>query len=373
MRKKLLALITALCMMLAGAVPTFATETVSSDPDVQGAYDAYIAMEEAMYTTGDYAAMVAAFNTLDQKSTIIDDDDAKSEEWQKIVADKVGTDKFLNDAFNLAFAMVVFEKEIEGEKGLIEDYKTAPDIKKAYDLVDTYELLEEDNVLMDKMAESIDTVDPSRQVVDTYKAAETAIAAVSPDVIAVYEAYILVDDAVTYADPDDFDEAISEFEKVLDTFNEGLDDNEKADLAVLIGAKDWEEAFSMILGDWINLNIADEMVGLYDAYKADPNKETAKAFVEKYDSIYNDPSYVDEELQDLVSLCIEDIDAAYNEAKALLNGTGGSGSGEADPDPDNEGNGNSPDTGDNFNVLPFAAAVILAALGMGAAVVRRRA
>ncbi|MBQ3185360.1 MAG: hypothetical protein IJB54_05205, partial [Firmicutes bacterium] len=204
---------------------TFAAETVSSDPDVQGAYDAYIAMEEAMYTTGDYAAMVAAFNTLDQKSTIIDDDDAKSEEWQKIVADKVGTDKFLNDAFNLAFAMVVFEKEIEGEKGLIEDYKSAPDVKKAYDLVDTYELLEEDKVLMDIMAEGIDVVDPSRQVVDTYKAAETAIAAVSPDVIAVYEAYILVDDAVTYADPDDFDEAISEFEKVLDTFNEGLDDN----------------------------------------------------------------------------------------------------------------------------------------------------
>ncbi len=373
MRKKLLALITALCMVLAGAVPAFAAETVSSDPDVQGAYDAYIAMEEAMYTTGDYAAMVAAFNDLDQKSTIIEGNEAKSEEWQKIVADKVGLDKFVNDAFNLAFAMMVFEKEIEGEKGLIEDYKAAPDIKKAYDLVDTYELLEEDKVLMDKLAEGIDAADSSRQVAATYKAAEEALAAVSPDVIAVYEAYILVDDAVTYADPDDFDEAISEFKKVLDIFNEGLDDNEKADLAIFLGAKDWEEAYGIILGDWINLNVADEMVGLYEAFKAEPNEETAKAFVEKYDSIYNDPSYVDEELRELVSLSIEDIDGAYNEAKALLDGTGGSGPGEVDPDPDNGGNGKSPNTGDDFNALPFAAVMLLAALGMGAAVARRRA
>lgn len=38
-----------------------------------------------------------------------------------------------------------------------------------------------------------------------------------------------------------------------------------------------------------------------------------------------------------------------------------------------EGNGKSPDTGDDFNALPFTVVMLLAALGMGAAVVRRRA
>ena len=47
-----------------------------------------------------------------------------------------------------------------------------------------------------------------------------------------------------------------------------------------------------------------------------------------------------------------------------------------DSEPEGEGgkaDGSNPDTGDDFNVLPFAAVMLLAVAGMGAAVVRRRA
>lgn len=388
MKKRLLVFITSLCMIFAYAVPAFAAaDKVSDDADVQAAYEAYVAMTDAMYTSGDYAAMVAAFNKLDQKSTVIENDDAKSEAWQTVVADKIGEDEFINDVVNLAFTMVVFEKEIEGEIGLIEDYKTAPELSKAYDLVDMYEALEENKVLMDQLAASIDAADPARKVAVTYEAAEKAVedalVAVSPDVIAVYDAYVLVSNAVLWADPDDFDEAISEFTKVLDTFNNELDDDEKADLAELLGANDWKEAYDMILGDWKNLNIAAEMIDLYDAFAADPSVANAEAFVEKYDAIYNDPNYVDEDLRDLVSESFEyiieedaGVEDVYNNALAILaasEGGNAGGDGEAPEPEDNNGKSDSksPDTGDNMNVLPFAVIMALAAAGAVAAVRRR--
>jgi len=364
MTKKVLVFVMSLFMVLTAAAPAFAAEKVSDDADVQAAYDAYIEMTDAMYVAGDYAAMNTALDDLDKASGDIDEDTAKSDEWEKLVGDKIGSEKFVNDAFNAAFIMQVFEKEMDGEAGLIEAYKAAPDIKKAYDLVDTYQILEEDKVLMDKMAEGIDALDPSRQAADTYKAAETAISAVSPDVIAVYEAYIYVSSAVSGPWTEDFDEAISEFEKVLDTFNEGLDDSEKADLAVLVGAKDWEEAFGMILDDWVNINIADEMIDIYDAYKADPNKETAKAFVEKYDSVYNDPEYVDEDLREFVAACVEDIEGVYAEALDLLDGDAADGTEAEIVD--------SPDTGDNMKILPFILIMVAAAAVAVAVLFRKR-
>jgi len=393
MRKKLLVLITALCMVLAGTAAVFAdVEIVSDDPDVQTAYAAYTAIEEALYISGDYDAMIAGYNTLENITAKIDENEDKSEEWQDVITNKVGEEKFINDVFNMAFVMAVFEKEIEGETGLVEAYKLDPDIKKAYDLVDTYELLEEDKVLMDDMAADIDGVDSTREICITYALAEEDVKNISPDVIAVYEAYVLVNDAISGPWPEDFDEAVSEFEKVLGIFNDELDAKEKADLAVLLDVKDWEEAYNTIINDWINLNVADEMVGLYEAFNADPNEETAKAFVEKYDAIYNDPEYVDEEMRKLVTACFdEDINGVYEEALALLEASeqkndGGTSATIPEPEdnPKSEAetktelkpapkNDTSPDTSDNFNVLPFAAAMILAALGMGAAVVRRRA
>ena len=48
--------------------------------------------------------------------------------------------------------------------------------------------------------------------------------------------------------------------------------------------------------------------------------------------------------------------------------------GEAEPEGEgSKTDGSNPDTGDDFNVLPFAAIMLLAAAGMGAAVIRRRA
>ena len=367
MKKKLLVFITVICMMFACGTSVFAAEKVSEDAYVQAAYEAYLAIGDALYTTGDYAALKAAYTELGNATTDIEKE-AKSAEWNQVIENNGGVEKYVNDVMNMAFTMMVFEESIEDEPGLMADYKAAPDLKKAYELVDTYEVMEADNVLMDKMADDL-------SVADVYAQAEADVTAAGSDVIAVYEAYVLVNDAVTYAD--DFDEAIAAFETVLDIFNEGLDDKEKADLAVLVGAKDWEETFSIILGDWVNLNVAAQTIDVGEAFVNDPNEETAKAFIEQYDAIFNDPDYADDDLRTLVKTSFDvngqSIDEVYEDAMKILDVYS---EGETIPEPEGESSktdGSNPDTGDDFNVLPFAAIMLLAAAGMGAAVIRRRA
>ena len=85
-----------------------------------------------------------------------------------------------------------------------------------------------------------------------------------------------------------------DFEAVLDEFND-LTEEELNQLAVLLEAEDAEAAFSAVLGTWINVNVINTMGELYNAFADNPNEKTAAALIEYYDSIYNDPSYKDEE------------------------------------------------------------------------------
>lgn len=80
-------------------------------------------------------------------------------------------------------------------------------------------------------------------------------------------------------------------------------------------AKDGEEALWLILGDWIHTNVILEMNNVMNAYLDKPTTETAKAFVEYYDAVFNDS---DEELKELVQDFFSGIDATYKEAKEYL-------------------------------------------------------
>ena len=132
----------------------------------------------------------------------------------------------------------------------------------------------------------------------------------------------------------------------------------------MIGAEDGEEAYNQILSDWINANMIKQIGDAQNAYTANPNAETAKVYVDVYESVFNSEMFTQEDLD----LFLEFFgDATYEEAKAFMAGNG-----------DNSGEGRStaapsgtPATGDDFNLYGLLA-VMAASAVVGAAALRRR-
>ena len=154
------------------------------------------------------------------------------------------------------------------------------------------------------------------EIHEVYVEALTYLA--SDNVMVIYNAYTELQTALMFMSyDDDFAKAMEGFEAVLDIFNE-ISEEEMEDLAALLVVEDGETAFWDILSDWITANVVDEIGQLYNAYLENPNKETAAALIEYYDSIYNDPEYADEELQETISWFFMDIHDVYAEASALV-------------------------------------------------------
>ena len=260
--------------------------------------------------------------------------------------------------------------------GYYSDYTADKNAKTAYDFVSYYS--QED---MEEYKADILRFMPDIEAV--YEEAKANMP--SENVVAVYEAYVGVQNALAFWIIDETTYAAVEgFEAVLDAFNEmGIygdaetAEKDRADLAALMGVEDGETAWYQIFGDWVNLNVLLEVDEIYQAYQKNPNAETATALIEKYDGIYNDPNYVDEELRTLVENFFFDIHDAYAGAKALL--------AEDDVDEDVEAEGNvdagendvateqSPDTGDNSNILLWIAMLFAAVMTMsGIQLVRRK-
>jgi len=329
MRKKFLALITVLCMTLGCAVPVFG-ESVSTDADVQAAFDAYNAMDTALYAVpGDYDAMKAEFKKLEDASVIIDNDDAKSDEWQSIVADKIGVDEFMDTVFTVAFVMVVFEDEIEGSPGLLKNYIDYPALDTAYELVEIYTMMEEDGVDMDGMTKGIDADNGNTALQTAYAAADQKVAETNKDVFAVYEAYMMMYEALDGEWEEDYPEAIAEFEKVAylvdgDTTNGELSLNDAIDLAILMGETNAEDALKVVNDTYAKIKAANENPSGGPGVPEGPAGGGDEGSV-------ND---------------------------------GAEGSKEKAPE-------GSPDTGDDMNVMPFIVVMALAAAGAVAAVRRR--
>lgn len=139
----------------------------------------------------------------------------------------------------------------------------------------------------------------------------------SDDIMAVYNAYMDLESYLQFGYVEDLAVAVENFYEVVDIYNE-FTEGELDILATLIGLENGEEAYSVILSDWINANVIMEMNNVYEAYLNDPTLDTAKEFVEYYDAIYNDPDYVDEELREMVYNFFFTIDEDYEDAKKLI-------------------------------------------------------
>ena len=268
--------------------------------------------------------------------------------------------------------------------GYYSEYTADKNAKTAYDFVGYYS--QED--MEDYKADVLRFMPDMESVYEEAKADMP-----SENVIAVYEAYTGVQNALAFGYIDEDTYAVVEgFEAVLDAFNEmGIygdgetAEKDRADLAVLMGVEDGETAWNQIFGDWVNLNVLLEVEEVYQAYMKKSNAETADALVEKYDGIYNDPNYVDEELRVLVESFFADIHDVYAEAKTLL--TEDEANEEADSDVDKvavpetnvdaEGENDAvteetPDTGDDSNMLLWLAMLLAAVVTMTGIQLERR-
>ena len=193
----------------------------------------------------------------------------------------------------------------------------------------------------------------------------------SQNVLDVYEAYEKVQTALSFGYDEDFVKACEGFEAVLDVYN-ALSEDDLNTLAVLMGLGNGEEAFNQILFDWINANTILELGAVYDAYVSNPNADTAKALVEKYDEVFGNTELFTPEDFELFRNAVFGIGDYYEEAKMLLADAVDEEEVDKDEvDKDEVDKEASPKTGDSFDMmLPFV--VMAAAACAIVATVKRR-
>lgn len=301
--KRIMSVILTLCLMLTFTVTAFAQSTpdevvpsVSDDAKIVEAWNTLLAIQSAI-DNADYQAMTDAGEDL--SNLVLDFSDDQLEEWTAVVEDNMGLEAYME----LVFDMVALEDVLYW----MEEYLAQQSVDNAYWFVDSYDYAKECGLPVSEMFDGVD---------DAYN---KALNDMPPEkIIAIYDAYMLVSDAVWWSDVEVFDEVMAAFEDVLDDFNE-LTEEELQILAQLLYLDSAEEAYSWILEDWIYINICDTMVQLYEDFRNNPNKDTAAALADYYDTVFDGS---DEDLEYLVEDSIwyfeEDIYDVYKEAKAIL-------------------------------------------------------
>ena len=352
--KKALALIMAVMMLVTTALPVMADQT---DAAVQASYDAFVSVMAAI-DTNDLSAFRTAAEAFEAANEQLDDE--QTEQLAEMI--EAGGNSFWSSLFLIA--------QIGLAADLYDAFVADPGAKTALEFTENYDLHfndEEPTLGAPYIAAMIPGIE------EAYQQALTCLP--SEGVLAVYEAYQIMENALLFAMYDeDFVAAKENFEGVVDTFNE-LDEEDLAKLAELIDAENAEGAFSKVLSNWINMNVVYEMGQRYTKFSESSTKKNAASFLEYYNSLYNDPDYVDEALRSLVSEFFPDIEAAAEEARKAANKTDSSSGGRPIPikpaAKTEEVEETNPDTGDNtMMVLPVAA--MLAAAAVMAAARKRR-
>ena len=375
MKKKILSLVLALTLVLAYAVPVAATDTsavpaevtattemavpngaesVSEDPQIQAAYDAFIEVAEAL-NVHEYGPMKDAldkYNAVTAEFT-----DAQSDAWTELVYGEL-KDK---DVLGTLISATLVDYAVQQK----EAYQKNPNAKTAMDFVSAYDSCVDAGIEIEYFDAGIKSVYEMAKEVDLPK----------DNAMTVYNAYVVLDEALEVLEAgfydEDFVNACKGYEAVLDIFNE-LTDEEMQDLAWLMGVEDAEAVYGIVLNDWINANLAWQLGELCDTYLNNPTAKTASEFVEQYEALLNDTMVLTDADKKVILTAFE---ATYEDAKALLAEAGDAAvdnitEGEREP-ADKSDKDTSPATGDDFNAAPFAVLMVIAAAVAALAVKRR--
>ena len=357
MRKRLLSLAIVLALVMTLGMTVFATGS-TTDPAVQASLDAYGKIKTAMENK-DIEGLRAATEEFENCNFELSEE--QDEELTAMIGDEL-------------FDVILTAGAVVGMDDAKDTFLADKNANTALFYADNYKLLVIDEEWGADTAALIKDMIPDGQAV--YEDAKGYLP--TENVMKVYNAYAEITFSLQIQSYDeDFLAAFEAFEEVLDIYNE-LTEEEMEQLAALMEEESGEEAFSVILSDWITANVVHEMGQLFDAYLENPNEDTANAFVEYYDSLYNDPDYVDEELRAVIEAFFGGIHDSYAEAKALADDeqeddstTGTESDKEAEPEEEEEVDitieeerDASPKTGDAASViLPltcmFAAAAVV--------------
>lgn len=205
----------------------------------------------------------------------------------------------------------------------------------------------------------------------------------------VYDAYIALQNALEGSDLELLREAAEGFSSILDIYN-NLTDSQKDALGALLNMSA-DDAFSIILNDWVDTNLILSVADACDAFSTNPNKDTATEFVNLFESIINEPAY--EGTAELIRKFIPDVDDIYSDAKSFLDNSSPGPAPEPDPGPNPEPDpepdpeptpepapepnpnvDNVPDTADSLNADAFMGLMLMNLLALVACVIlwRRR-
>lgn len=292
MKKKLLSIMLVVIMCIANVMPVFALSEVDPvDPTVQKYIDAYRDLE-AVFTseTKDLEALKAAVAAsegieldMDQSEEFLEYVDF--EDW--FLCNVGATNVIEADKYNTAFT--------NSKSG-----------KTAKDLVEFYEMIISEEYADYGLKETISAWIPGFEA--AYEEAKTMLP--SENVAAFYDAFTEVQTQLE-GTVDSLREAVEACN--VDLFNE-FTDEEKEEFVALMGFTDWEEAFNVVLSDWIDANLVLEVDDAYNAYTGSWSVKDAKAFVEKMNQVNE---MYGEDLS-LFEYFFGDLNSVYEEAKELI-------------------------------------------------------
>lgn len=339
MKRKFTSIILVLLLVFTATVPAFAeedvaqisvgtTETksvVSSDSAVQAAYDAYFKMLDAM-DKKDLEALETAYYEYDSAIESFETD-SQQEEWNTIIEEKIGLEVALNNMFEAAYIIFVFE--------LADEYSANPCVETAYAFVSAYDLC---------AALEYPVADYDSDILTIYDQAMEDMP--SDSVIVVLDGYQMLESLIFWGSLDDLDEINEIYAAFIDQYN-NLTDEEFEQLALLLEFESGEEVKSAIETTFTEIQTINDLNDALSAFEKKASVETATKIVELYKLV--DPDNDESALlpYDILYQFFPDIDEVYEEAKVLLE----SDSSEKDTDKDaNTVTSDIPLTGDTLDM-----------------------
>lgn len=372
MKKRILVSLLVMILTFVPVISVYAdTNVVSSDATVQTAYEKYNAIVGAM-AANSYDLLESEYEEL--ISIISDFTDEQEEEWNCVVNEVIGLNTALSNLYNASHVVYTI--------GLMQMYQKSPNVRTAYKFVQAYEDCLSLEIAINNMHSGVEAVYTTAKSTDMP----------SEDVVALYNAYVEVVEALESGNPENLEDAIKEFQAVVDIYNE-IDAVEFEELACLLEIKSEDEELTdgeyiaqIIFADWMNINILDTLNKQYSQYVNDPDAENAGGLIMAYEMCF--PENEENEIisADLVYSFFPDIDDVYADAKVLLEKSDNldpddyddsSSNDDSDSNLDSDKNESTdkdavsfPSTGDNFNKqVPL---IVILILSVGAGLIAKR-
>ncbi len=320
--KKFLVVLLAISLVMMSVVPAFAAENnvvaTQSSPDqvvpdsrAQQLYDAFVELKNTVYGN-DLTAFLKAYDDFEAISTSIDA--LTDEEAEELVA-LFGSD--MEAMVEELLTVAIVAGFVKGVYLDCEEFKANPNTSTAVMVIEDLESIAfneetEDDEFSKALRNLITDIDDIYKAALEYKPTDR--------VYKLYDSYYEISDLLEWCLYEDLEEATKGFRDAYNNIDE-FTDEEKEQISALIGLP-FEEAIEVMICDYIDACIIVDTGKIYDAYIDNPNKDTAQALVDQYESIFNDESFNDEYLEEQIFEFFYDLEELYLEAKAMLEKTG---------------------------------------------------